>query len=698
MPALLPASIREKGEIFQDTAKIGSNYTGIGGITAGFSLNPRKLRYGFILIPHGALTDPSKWAQVVLPYAPEAISQDEPAATAITFTQNSGKYIERRGQITKAITISGTTGFEPHPKTGALVRSFLSSGTIAAQEGPNTGYADFLKLRNLFRSYQAVFSDDTYKDQRDDTFFVWVNEKDDEQWVVEPTNFRMSRQTPKNKFTYHYEISFTTIAPLDNVQLSRDPLTLFQKIANVLRIISEIAETIMSAIEGFTQLMAFAAGALKEAADLVANVANRVAQSLNALAQGFRSLLDVRELIAGPASLLSTTQASFQAALENFESVGEELAKPGGQIGFDPIPTEARQSLYTVAENMALLSGRLELYQQTFSGEDGSWAQATRYTDPSYGFGGYNTNLTAPLVMEGVQEGTILPGQDIQGVAQMLLGSSERFMELVVLNNLKPPYISPSQEERAQNTLAPGDPILYPASGTPDGSRTSVKTTVFADPTFTGRVLVGGSTVCQLEVYGTQWRDNQWQGFTVTITEGPGAGEERKILANTADTIVVSSASPWTVTPTTSSVMRLFLRRLGVAPRKSSQSQVMGTDLKFKDGDFVVTNKGDLAVLDGIDNAIQAVEARLQTRPGDVPVHADYGLCWEPGQRANSDSVFSYSVAVRRALLADPRIEAVERLDVTINKDVLSMQGYVVLTGRPQAFAVDTRGAGGINV
>jgi len=54
------------------------------------------------------------------------------------------------------------------------------------------------------------------------------------------------------------------------------------------------------------------------------------------------------------------------------------------------------------------------------------------------------------------------------------------------------------------------------------------------------------------------WTTDEWKSRTVTITEGPGEGEQQEIVSNTATAITVPAA--WTVTPTTASKFAIGLR------------------------------------------------------------------------------------------------------------------------------------------
>lgn len=65
--------------------------------------------------------------------------------------------------------------------------------------------------------------------------------------------------------------------------------------------------------------------------------------------------------------------------------------------------------------------------------------------------------------MQPVGKTTVQPGDHLLKLSTRLMGDPMRYTELIILNNLKPPYISTT---RADGVLTPGDTILYPSDGT----------------------------------------------------------------------------------------------------------------------------------------------------------------------------------------------------------------------------------------
>lgn len=667
-----------KIDIIQNPSDTGKNYVGARNAAAIGAARP--VRYGFVYT-----LDPSigKFEDsVTLPFPPESITIDEPGAANITYTQNSGKFVERRGNLSKTITLSGTTGYNYRPVLPTIVRQALPQSAIVAQEGPTSGMGRFLSLRNVFRKYWALFSDDTAVDKRKNAAMIFVNEKDDEYWVVEPVDFKMVRQAPRDKFIYRYEIVLQTISPLDNWSLPPDTLTLFQKVANVKQLIRNTADQLSTIGASLGNAMSATSGAIKEASDQLVSTVNTIASDLGAVADGTQSFVELPGLITGSAA---SSSESFNKSFENFLTISDDVEETSGT---SPVPFEAHKAGADAAALLADLSGRTELFNSTLPD---TWSEVLDNFDPAYGLGGFNQTLLTPLSRSGVREAEILPGDDLVNIAIRELGDAERFMEIAILNNLKPPYVSPRQNDRQANTLAPGDPILVPSTGAASAPLSPIRSTVFTDPTSSGAVVSSSSTVVTVLSVGRGFRDNQWAGFTAEIVDGLGEGQTRIVTANTVDTFTVDK--PWDTNPDDTSVYRIYLKRLETFDRKSANDQLLGIDLLLDEsGDLARSSSDDIDTVGGTDNMVQAIGSKLSIKPGELPAHPTFGLSADPGTRADVDSLLAYNVAVRQTLLSDRRIDDIRQVVLQTEKDKLELQAYVFLTGGSQPFAIDTRG------
>lgn len=665
-----------------DNAEVGQHYTGVDPKMLGTS-DP--FQYGFLFYEKFKAPEPYiDIHYVVLPLAPQNIVVDEPAAVMVTPTLNAGKFIERRGQIIKTITISGTTGFTPHPAvTNGAIRKAMPRPTLIKQEASNSGLSEFIFLRDMFRKYWEIFSLPSNAEARKKMpFIVWVNEKDDEVWVVEPISFRMTRSVPRNKFTYNYDIVMQTIAPLANVGFYKDTSSVGAKVLSAMAAVSNVMDQVNRSIAAISQGMAEINGAIQGAVGAVLGAVEQVANGVAGIIQQAGDLTDIAGVVKG----------QWDTMTNSFQHVWEEALicndKYRGNDGANPIPDSVMAAMTDVAQAISTLSARPELFSTDLTGK---WAdQVTPFYSPSYGFGGVNPNITNPLTASSVQEVSILPKDDLIKIASRELGDGERFMELVVLNGLKPPYISPTRESRLPNTLAPGDPIIIPAHRGGSTAPGAVRTVVHIDPVHTGGVTSVVGLTSHLDADGLTWRANQWAGFTAQIISGPGAGETQIITASGTDSVTVGAS--WTTPPTADSVMTLKLVRSDAPPAKSVNDQILGIDLALDTtgSDLALSTGGGLQRIKGVANMKQAVTMATKTRPGDLPAQMGYGLAAQPGSKANVHALLAYKMAIRQTLLRDPRIDEVAQVQVSLERDIQRFSARVFTTGSSEPFSVSS--------
>ena len=110
-----------------------------------------------------------------------------------------------------------------------------------------------------------------------------------------------------------------------------------------------------------------------------------------------------------------------------------------------------------------------------------------------------------------------------------------------------------------------------------------------------------GATETTLVRSGAGWTANQYQGWWVRITAGAGAGQFRRILSNTADTLTIfgldpelsaTNGEPWSVIPDASSEFYIYLMPVivndGVTGRglvRAEGLSVMDTPLEYIGGE-----------------------------------------------------------------------------------------------------------------
>jgi hypothetical protein len=425
---------------------------------------------------------------------PKVHEMDEPFATTIVPTQNGGKYVESHGSILKNVRVSGTTGLRPNkrgPTTIPLLGittealSNLIPGDFTAErklpEGEVTGFDDIIFLRNLFRLYSDRKADDTLAGR---TIMVWRNAKDLDYWIVEPVGFKLT-QSSSNPMTYEYNIQLRTLArfefnlrpvddPLQDILARRRFLARLQEYAfNLQRVVLSIANGIdrldgigvfaVNTLLGPAVSLARGILAIKESISKFGSRTVHAAQTL------LDNLSDALQKIAGvteQTNLLTPTAPDIVIQYPNLQAPDE----PGVTVRFplqDPLVRDLRRLQVTTTRILTektlqdTVAARASQQRDRFVRKyalptDARLGRGTPYTAGSSTFLGNSPPPTSVI------EVIVRKNETVRDIAQRCLGDRGRWHELVVLNDLRAPYISDTE---SVGVLVPGDVILCPAEG-----------------------------------------------------------------------------------------------------------------------------------------------------------------------------------------------------------------------------------------
>ena len=115
----------------------------------------------------------------------------------------------------------------------------------------------------------------------------------------------------------------------------------------------------------------------------------------------------------------------------------------------------------------------------------------------------------------------------------------------------------------------------------------------------------------------------------------------------------------------------------------SRQAELFGRDLLLDDdeGIAVDTRYGglDFALVEGVDNVVQAVGIRLQTAQRTNLVYPTFGRLDYVGSVATLEAALMARVDTRRTLLEDPRIQGIKPLAIQAEADSVSVDATLVL-------------------
>jgi len=402
---------------------------------------------------------------------------EEPAAVTIVPTQDGGQFIEHQGQIYKNISISGTTGLRPNPSAiGAFVPTALLNISNAVTEDPathlprgeRTGFDDLIQLRNLFRRYWDLKVDPA---RAASIQMVWKNGKEAEFYIVEPMSFRTSRDA-SSPLTATYEISLRTIQKLEHEVGRRKAYDPYKTLSSATNYISRIAlarKMLISAFQLAQSSISRTVSIGQAAVNSVLTPANDVIQGLTGIITAGNRVFDIPRTTL---STLATNAVDLSVAIDNVPNNAFVTQGISSQLSI----------LSNAYRNIARAARRIHNESVLFATQVSTTVsvKAAVYTGSVSGVpltGGSKTYLGNTNTFNSSGVATVNSGENIMAIATRLLGDASRWKELVLLNSLRPPYISAAGD--GFNVLRPNDQIIFPRASSEAPSTIEVQTRKF---------------------------------------------------------------------------------------------------------------------------------------------------------------------------------------------------------------------------
>ena len=299
-----------------------------------------KLKYGF------AVVRPNKGGEInfnedgsdvfFLQTAPQSIRQREIFGTNVQATRK-GVIVESEGVVFKEIVITGNTGVFPGERGGSNTPSpnfsnFANPPSPPSGVDPNqgrstrsgvetiSGYEEFIRLRQFFLLYarEKVESKGT-------VFFSFVNQKDNEYFIVEPLDFTMERDS-RSPLTYNYRIVLKAFAQLDSIIRVSDedsPVSLFDQIGNIS---SNVTATIDSATEVINASVALLTSITQALDNTFLTPMRQLKTALDSISRGTRTVLSLPASLSGNAQNVSSLSLSVAESSDQFNTTNNNFA------------------------------------------------------------------------------------------------------------------------------------------------------------------------------------------------------------------------------------------------------------------------------------------------------------------------------------------------------------------------------------
>jgi hypothetical protein len=432
----------------------------------------------------------TKYALFQFPTPPSQYEISEPAATTIIPTQDGGVFVESHGSIFKDIRISGTVGLRPNVPSTELFGG-LQESTGVSIEYPSTlqsmsnddrglsrkeatGFDDIIFLRNLFRFYMDCKRDPFLARK---TALVWVYAKESEAYIIEPISFVTNRDS-KNPLSWNYTIQVRSLMRLNTTfRAVADPINIFSALSKGLQAFHRLALDLSRALNSIVSVINFVT---RLPMNIMGTIVGGGIEVLNGLA-AVKNSTKLNKLSEGTVREwgVKLREAVKLLADEEEKSGGGSVAPVSWQLYNVGLARKALRDMWKVS-NLLLSLDYLWADKKGVEIADYSKAYKDAGGNPPL-TSGSPLNVANISLPSGASSDTILGGEDIRTIARRLTGDEANWKKLVLMNNLRAPYIS---AERTDGVLGYGDQILVPKDPTAKDSSTQVTRQLDEDAAF----------------------------------------------------------------------------------------------------------------------------------------------------------------------------------------------------------------------
>jgi hypothetical protein len=256
-------------------------------------------------------------------------------------------------------------------------------------------------------------------------------------------------------------------------------------------------------------------------------------------------------------------------------------------------------------------------------------------------------------------------GGTLEKLAYEHLGSPDRWLEIVIANGLKPPYIDEVGFTRS-----------FTSSGTVNSFTIDDDTNVFVNQ----EVVLSSSSQLPSVRRIVSIRELTPTSFLVTVD-----GDADLDNFTTAQSAQMKAFLPSTVNsdkiiqiPTKdpepdSNAAIPRTRDIPATINLNRQQKAMGVDIRLTDSfDLALTNTGDFKLATALENAVQAVKLKIALEKGALNRHPEVGLGLKIGER-EARSVSEIRTLLENAILGDRRFSDVPEINIAFDGPVATI-------------------------
>lgn len=445
--------------------------------------------------PNEGPVGPLGEAQFPLPISPTSFRYTMPFAAELTPLQEGGVVTEENGIVIGEMMIEGTTGFKLRQLrdtsaaagggefTGGLTSSVFSS--VSAGDEVSGQYAFWRLANRCFDGYSALKKDPKAGPKTSMELHI---SKDDLHLEVVPREFTLDRNASKDRVTYSYSIRLSVVGVAQARVIPSPDTDLFTKIKNSISRIRTGVQQIAATVDDVT-------AALDEISRTITSVAG--------ILDDFKQVIDAHnDLLDGTKRILSIPKAFMVSLADQVESVAAVA------VNAESWPADVVQSFRSLGDQLdRLIVAGTKFHKPTWEDKVRAYENRAASGDPNiarrvYAAGGgvadgttsssdvlpgtgstgskvsdiFGPGGTRPgdarrsLVIQpaarlntqqykGFQEIVVARGDTLQSIAAKRLRRANQWLDLAILNDLKPPFIS---NNKMPHTLQPGSKIVIP--------------------------------------------------------------------------------------------------------------------------------------------------------------------------------------------------------------------------------------------
>jgi hypothetical protein len=436
--------------------------------------------------PNAGGTGPGGEVIFPLPLPPDRFEYTLPYASTITPAQEQGVVVEEGGIVIGEISLSATTGWKlkrdlstAMPSGEAKFTSDLGNYWHNIYE-ELSGQVHFWVLANrCFENYSSLKQDPETADRTHLELHVI---KDELHLEIVPRNFRLTRESGRDRVTYRFDCTLAVIGDAEDITvIIPDEKSFLDNVRDAVRAVKDSIQKLAATVDDVTAAIDEISRTIKGIASVIDDI-GRIIQAGEDLVNGVKSFLETpASFINSVASTVETMAdfadtidsfprdvgQTFRNAVDNLNSIrvaSRNLNRPPYADIADEYNAKTEQSIganlrpeyQTIINNFATAaadSGGALTVDQAFGGaiKPGDLARQDVSTPE---------NRLTPNKYNGFEERVVGQGDTIQSLAAKHIGDARLWLDLVTVNDLKPPYITAGA--KLPGTLAPGDPIIVP--------------------------------------------------------------------------------------------------------------------------------------------------------------------------------------------------------------------------------------------